>query len=50
MARRKRRPGKLRTFKRRLVVKASRKPRFVRVYDKAGNRSKWRRIKAAKKR
>ena len=50
VARRKKRPGKARKFKRRLTVKSARAPRFVRVYDKAGNRSKWRRIKAAKKR
>ena len=49
VARRKKRPGRLRKFRKRLTVKSARAPRFVRVRDKAGNFSKWRHIKRPKR-
>lgn len=41
----KRRPAKPRAFKRRLVIRAAKAPRFVRVRDGAGNFSKWRALR-----
>jgi len=41
----KRRPGRLLAYKRRLGVRSALRPRFVRARDRAGNFSKWRRIR-----
>jgi hypothetical protein len=41
----KRKPGKLLRFKKRLVVKAAQRPRWVRARDRAGNFSKWRKAR-----
>ena len=42
------RPGQLRRFKRRLTFRARSAPRYVRVRDRAGNYSKWRRLGASR--
>ena len=42
------RPGKLRAYKRKLTARAATAPRYVRVRDRAGNFSRWRRLKAAR--
>ena len=41
----KRRPAKPRTYKSKLVVRAAKAPRFVRVRDGAGNYSRWRALR-----
>jgi PKD domain len=44
LAARRDKPGRLRRYQRSFRVSATRKPRWVRVYDRAGNRSRWRRL------
>jgi hypothetical protein len=46
LAVKKRKPGRLIRYRRKLALRAARPPRFVRVRDRAGNFSKWRRIKS----
>jgi hypothetical protein len=41
----KRKPGKLLRFKKRMVVKSAKRPRWVRARDRAGNFSKWRKAR-----
>jgi hypothetical protein len=41
----KRKPGKLLRFKKRIVVKSAKRPRWVRARDRAGNFSKWRKAR-----
>lgn len=41
-----RRPSRLRRYARRVTVRAARPPAWVRVTDRAGNVSKWRRVRA----
>lgn len=41
----KRRPGRLIKYKRKLSVRAGARPRFVRARDRAGNFSKWRKLR-----
>jgi hypothetical protein len=44
----KRKPAKPRPFRRRLDFRAAVAPRYVRVRDKAGNWSRWRKLRAAR--
>ena len=41
----KRKPGRLLRYKRRMVVRSKKRPRFVRARDRAGNSSRWRRTR-----
>jgi hypothetical protein len=41
----KRKPGKLLKYRKKLTVKSAKRPKFVRARDRAGNYSKWRRLK-----
>jgi len=41
----KRRPGKLIRYKRKLTVRAAKRPRFIRARDRAGNFSKWKKLR-----
>jgi hypothetical protein len=41
----KRKPGKLLKYKRKLTVKSAKRPKFVRARDKAGNYSRWRKLR-----
>ena len=41
----KRKPGKLVAYKRKLMLKSAKRPRFIRARDRAGNFSAWRKLK-----
>ena len=41
----KRKPGKVIRYKRKLTVKSAKRPKFVRAKDRAGNYSRWRKLR-----
>jgi hypothetical protein len=41
----KRKPGKVVKYKRKLTVKSAKRPKFVRAKDRAGNYSRWRKLR-----
>jgi DNA-binding beta-propeller fold protein YncE len=45
LAVRRARPGRVRVFRKRFTIRAKRAPRYVRVFDGAGNRSRWRAVR-----
>jgi hypothetical protein len=46
LATNRRKPAKARPYKSNLVFRAAQAPRYVRVRDRAGNFSKWRKLRA----
>ena len=41
----KKKPGKLLKYKRKLTVKSAKRPKFLRARDKAGNFSRWKKLR-----